>query len=171
MRVLRATAAALALAGCAGPATQRPAHGSFDARFRAEVWERTLTTVTSRGYELGFEDAALGVLVTKERESHAPCGETTCLSRDVVHLRLENGHLVVDVSRTLWDTTLRTWSPPSDARAIAAIEEDQVSLVREISDGSAELRPSRKGEPCYATPECARGLACERRHCGAAARH
>jgi len=99
MRTLRAVAAALALAGCAGPTVQRPAHGSYDAAFRLEVWQRAVMTLGAHGYELSFEDPALGVLVTRERESQAPCGETTCLSRETVYVRLDGGHLFVNVAR------------------------------------------------------------------------
>jgi len=170
MRTLRAVAAALALAGCAGPAVQRPAHGSYDAAFRLEVWQRAVTTLGAHGYELSFEDPALGVLLTRERESQAPCGETTCLSRETVYVRLDAGHLFVNVARTLWDTTRRGWAAATDARAIDAIEDTQAALVKEISERGADLRQSRKGEACYAARDCEKGLACVRRRCGAAAR-
>ncbi len=144
---------------------QRPAHASYEEKTKREIWARAVEAATKRGFDLGFADPSLGVLVTKEREGQAQCGETACLAREALYLRLENGHAVANLSRTTWDPTLRSWSPPADPAGIRALEKEQMVILKEIADSDFEVRVSRKGEPCNAGSECEKGLICVRRKC------
>ncbi len=165
---MRAAATLLALAACAGPAVQRPAHGSFDDKTKREVWQRAIDACAQRGFEIGFADPSLGVLVTRDHETQAPCGETTCLAREALHLRLEAGHAVASLSRTVWDPVLKAWIPPADPASLRAAEREELAIVRDVADAGYEVRASRKGEPCDGDAECVKGLAGVRRRCGAA---
>jgi hypothetical protein len=166
MRPLAAVLAVAAIAGCAGPKVQRPAHGTFARTTRPEMWARALEAVEQRGFAVRFQDASLGVLVTSEREVQAPCGETTCLAKETLYLRQEDGRAVAYLSRAMWDSAVRTWSAPATPRDVAAVEKEQLAIMKDIADAGLELRASRTGEPCSTDDECERGLACGARRCG-----
>ncbi len=167
MRSLSLALAVVTAAGCAGPKVQRPAHGAVDRATRRESWTRALEAVEQRGFTVRFQDPSLGVLVTSERELQAPCGETTCLAKETLYVRQQDGRAVAYLSRTMWDSALRTWSGPSTSDDIAAVEKEQLAIMKDVADGDLELRASRAGEPCSTDDECERGLACASRRCGA----
>jgi hypothetical protein len=167
MRRLSLALAAVLASACAGPAVQRPAHGTYDQGTKREAWGRALEAVERRGFKVQFQDVSLGVLVTSERELQAPCGDTTCLAKETLYVRQQDGRAVAYLSRSMWDATLRTWSAPSAGGDIAAVEKEQMSIMRDVADGDLQLRASRRGEPCSTDDECERGLACSARRCAA----
>ncbi len=146
---------------------RRPAHGDFDPGERAAVWERTAQAVRERGYELALADPARGILVTRELERQAPCGGTTCLARDILHLRIEDGRAVANLQRRVWDAALRTWAEPSDRRAIKGIEAEEREFLSSLGVREIVVRRSSAGEGCADDADCAGGLACSSRRCGA----
>lgn len=167
MRRLSLLAAVAAAVGCAasGPAQRRPVHGSFPSAALPATWERALEVVRAEGYEVGFADEARGIVVTKERELQAPCGEEQCLAREAVFLRLGGGQAMLSIHRETWDQASRRWLASADARGVEAVEAAERALLEAITGGRAELRLAREGESCGSAPECQAGLGCVERRC------
>jgi hypothetical protein len=143
----------------------RPAQAELPASDRAAAWPRALQVIGERGDQVRLADPARGILVTAPRELQATCGQRTCLARDILRLRLDGGHAQLVLDRRLFDDTLRAYLPPQDPAAVAAVEAEQLAVLRAILGAPAELRTSHGGEHCSEDAECDRGLACDGRSC------
>ncbi len=159
--------AATALLGCAasGPLQRRPAHGAFPPAAREATWARAQEVVRAEGYEVGFADQARFIVVTKERELQAPCGEEQCLARESVFLRLGDGRAMLSIHRETWDQATRRWLAVSEPGGVERVEAAERAMLHAITGGGAELRLAREGEGCGHDAECERGLACSQRRC------
>ncbi len=157
--------AALLACAASGPLQRRPAHGAFPPAALEATWARAQEVVHAEGYAVGFADASRFILVTKERELQAPCGEEQCLARESVFLRLADGRAMLSIHRETWDQATRRWLPVSGARGVARIEAAERAMLHAVTGGGAELRLAREGEGCGHDAECERGLACAQRRC------
>lgn len=159
-------AIALLACGCAtARVAPRPAHGKFNPATGAATAKRALQEVTKRGFDVAFNDTARGLILTKTRENQAPCGESSCLARDTLVLRLEGGNAVAVLSRRLFDPALRVWDVPRDPAALDAVEADQKGLLAAFLPEPPVLRLSHDGESCADDANCDAGLRCENRRC------
>ncbi|MFL5273763.1 MAG: hypothetical protein ACJ79E_17030 [Anaeromyxobacteraceae bacterium] len=162
-----ATVALVALLACAsGRVVRRAAHGAFPGATYEEAWERAERALTSRGHQLEMSDHERGILVSDERELQAPCGAESCLSRDRVFVRLTPaGQAVVNVQRQHWDPAARRWDLTEDAPSVAAVEQVQLEILKDVVPGELALRRSARDEPCRGDDECLRGLSCVSNRC------
>lgn len=162
-----APALLLALLACAAEKPiRRPAHAAAARLDGAEVIRRATAALAGKGYRMGLADPERGVAITFPLELQAACGESTCLARQTVYLRVLEGRATLSVDREYWEPSAHRWEQPDDPAAVAALEADEASLLRELSGAAeVELRRSLASEPCGRENECQRGLACLARRC------
>jgi hypothetical protein len=136
----------LVLLACAAPRTARGPGASTPARARffppeaPAVFEQAVRAAVLEGYRLNTCDADLRKIETSRVELDAPCGETTCLARQTVEVKLGYRVARVTVAREVYDGAERRWRLDGDGSAEAA----RSLLARIVGPARAEPR----GNPC-----------------------
>jgi len=106
------------------------------------VFDRALRVLQAQGYRLSRCDEGLSALETERLEFDATCGRTTCLSRQIVHLKVGWRAVRVDVRREFWDAAFKGWAAYGDRRSVEAIRREEADLLAELmkADFQSPLR-------------------------------
>jgi len=158
-------------AACSTRALVRPgAHGADPLVMRAPiraggadaVFDRALRVLRSQGYRLSRCDDGFSALETERLEQDSTCGGTTCLSRQVVRVKVGWRAVRLDVRREFWDSACKGWAVYADPRSVDAIRRQEQELIAELmkADFQNPLRYSRapgSPGPCAPVGPCAEG--------------
>jgi hypothetical protein len=168
MRLVLATAVAIALAGCARAPTAsshlramepapvqppRAAREPFEPERFDTIFEGAVRAVLAGGYQIATCDPVSGIVTTAPVEVDAPCGRSTCLAREFTSIKFGHRRVRVIVTREVWNATLREWRAPEDPVSLAHLETEERALIDRALRWPAGDGDSRLGEAC-GTAQC-----------------
>jgi hypothetical protein len=126
-----------------------------DAGARDRLLSRAAAALCARG--LAIASRGEGRIVTAPRELDVPCGEGSCLARELYVVRASAGRASVELLRGTWEPAARFWlmglAPATAADSVAR----EVELLEAVLDPAA---PAIAAAPC-AAPAAAVSLAGE----------
>jgi hypothetical protein len=160
-----ALAALLLAAACATPETalrdgQSPVplvRQAIDAGLADAVFARAVAVLTRRGYDFVTCDLSRGAVRTERGEQDVPCMAVSCLSRQVVTVKLGWRSVRLAVVREVYDGALRAWVPARDPAAMSAVEREEAQILGDLLAADLEgARPAEAGEPAGPCAQAAR---------------
>jgi hypothetical protein len=165
---LRPLVAALVLASaCSGTrgglrSGQGPlARQAIDPGQADAVFTRAVRALERRGYDFLTCDLDRGAMRTARIEKDVPCGETSCLARQVVTVKLGWRSVRLAVVREVFDGGYRAWIPAADPTSVEDVSREEEVLLRELLaadlEGARPPGPGAPGGPCQQAGPCGPG--------------
>jgi hypothetical protein len=133
------------------PALPHAAREPFEPQRFDVVFESAVRAVRARGYEIVACDPDFGSITTARTEVDAPCGESTCLAREITTVKLGYRRARVTLQREIWDATLHEWREPQDVTSVDTIDRVERELADAMVRGAADQGLTRLEEACGAS--------------------
>jgi hypothetical protein len=143
--------------GSAEPVPQ--AREPFRSGLADSVWTQAVRVLEQQGYGFDACDDGHAALRTRAIELDAPCGESTCLARQFVTVKVGWRAVRLAVRREVWDPTWRGWRPVTDMASLlemARLEQDLMDQLMEKAEARA-WPPLQAGATCPAPAPCRPG--------------
>ncbi len=146
----------------AGPRV-KPAREALDPGWADAVRDHAFDILQARGYAVERGGDVLSAIQGGELELDAPCSDSSCLARETVEVRVGWRSIEISVRREVWDASIKAWIEPEDARALAAIEEEQRVLLDEVLGRRTPRAARRDGAVCEDGRPCTKRIPKPRR--------
>jgi hypothetical protein len=156
--LLAASCAASASFPRAGPSPVPLVREAIPAGEAETVFDRALRALDRRGYELVTCDVGRGALRTERVEFNADCNASSCLTRQLVTVKLGWRSVRVAVVREVFDGGTRSWVRATDPASLAEVSRQEDALLRELM--AADLEGARLPGPDEAGVSCRRASSC-----------